>query len=40
MEYQDHWIGREGPVSWPGRSRDINPRKFFLQDYVKDKGYI
>ena len=37
--FPNHWIGTNGPVSWPARSPDLNPLDFFLWGYVKNSVY-
>ena len=39
QRFNDHWIGRGGPISWPARSPDLTKLDFFLWGYVKDKVY-
>jgi hypothetical protein len=29
--YTGRWVGRQGPVSWPSRSSDLNPLDFLLR---------
>ncbi|GBP49168.1 hypothetical protein EVAR_46186_1 [Eumeta japonica] len=38
-EFPGRWIGRSGPISWPGRSPDLNPLYFFYWGAVKEKVY-
>lgn len=37
--FDQRWIGRGGPVSWPARSPDLNPLDFFLWGYLKSLVY-
>jgi hypothetical protein len=37
--FPDHWIGHDGPISWPPRSPDITLLNFFFWEYVKDRVY-
>lgn len=37
--FQDRWIGRFGPITWPPRSPDLSPNDFFLWGYVSSKIY-
>lgn len=37
--FNNHWIGRAGPVPWPPRSPDLTPCDFFLWGYVKSLVY-
>lgn len=37
--FENRWIGREGPVAWPPRSPDLNPLDFFLWGYLKALVY-
>lgn len=37
--YQNRWIGRGGPVSWPPRSPDLNPLDFYLWGHIKQLVY-
>lgn len=39
-KFNNRWIGRSGPVSWPPRSPDLNPCDFFLWGYVKSLIYV
>ena len=33
------WIGRNGPITWPPRSPDLNPIDFYFWGHVKNKDY-
>jgi hypothetical protein len=35
----DHWCGRDGPISWPTNSPDLKPPDFFVWGYVKSLVY-
>lgn len=37
--YEDHWIGRGGPVAWPARSPDMNPCDYCVWGYIKSSVY-
>ena len=37
--FDDHWIGRAGPIAWPPRSPDLTPMDFFLWGYIKSIVY-
>ena len=37
--FPDRWIGCDGPIPWPPRSRDITLLDFLLWGYVKDIVY-
>jgi hypothetical protein len=37
--FQNHWLGRDGPLYCPPQSPDNTPLGFFLWSYVKDKIY-
>lgn len=37
--FQNHWIGRGGPVAWPARSPDLTPLDFYLWGEVKRLVY-
>ncbi|KOC70312.1 hypothetical protein WH47_02815 [Habropoda laboriosa] len=37
--FQNKWIGRGGPVSWPPRSPDFSSCDFFLWGYLKQIFY-
>lgn len=39
QRFNDHWIGRRGPVAWPARSPDLTKLDFFLWGYVKERVY-
>lgn len=39
QNFEDRWIGRNGPLRWPPRSPDLNPVDFFLWGYIKDQVY-
>jgi hypothetical protein len=30
ISFADRWIGRNGPISWPAQSPDLNPYDFYL----------
>jgi hypothetical protein len=34
------WIGREAPIAWPPRSRDLTLLDFFLWVFVKDRVFV
>lgn len=38
--YPNRWIGRNGPISWPPRSPDLNPLDFYLWGYLKSLVYV
>lgn len=38
--FQNRWIGRGGPVSWPARSPDLTPLDFFVWGYMKNLIYV
>jgi len=35
----EKWIGPNGPVAWPPRSPDLNPKDFYLSGHVKIEIY-
>lgn len=37
--YQERWIGRGGPTSWPPRSPDLNPLDYFFWGWLKQLVY-
>jgi hypothetical protein len=37
--YQNRWIGRQGPVAWPARSPDMTPLDYFLWGTMKQRVY-
>jgi hypothetical protein len=37
--FPNRWIGRDGPIPGPSRSRDITPLDFSFWAYVKDKVF-
>lgn len=37
--FPNRWIGRNGPISWPARSPDMNPLDFFVWGFLKEKVY-
>ena len=37
--FEDRWIRREGPWSWPPRSPDLTPLDFFLWGRIKEVVY-
>lgn len=37
--YNNQWVGRGGPVSWPPRSPDLTPLDFYLWGYMKQLVY-
>ncbi|ENN77846.1 hypothetical protein D910_12250 [Dendroctonus ponderosae] len=37
--FEDPWIGRVGPLSWPARSSDLTSPDFFLRGFLKGKVY-
>ena len=37
--FQNKWIGRCGPISWPPRSPDLTPLDYFLGGHVKTVFY-
>ncbi|CAH1114890.1 unnamed protein product [Psylliodes chrysocephalus] len=37
--FPGQWIGRRGPVEWPGRSPDLTPLDFFLWGHLKSVVY-
>ena len=41
--FNDHWIGRVGPVNWPARLPDLSSPDFFLTtnfEYLRKRGYF
>ena len=39
VQFQNRWIGRNGPQNWPPRSPDLTAPDFFLWEYVKGIVY-
>jgi hypothetical protein len=39
ISFADRWIGRNGPISWPARSPDLNPCDFYLWGHMKQLVY-
>lgn len=37
--YENKWIGRDGPFLWPARSPDLNPLDYFFWGYMKERVY-
>lgn len=37
--YENQWIGRGGPVSWPPRSPDLTPLDFYVWGHMKQLVY-
>ncbi|XP_070529987.1 uncharacterized protein [Cardiocondyla obscurior] len=35
--FPDRWIGRNGPISWPARSPDLNVLDYFVWGYIKNR---
>ena len=38
-EYGDRWIGRNGPITWPARSPDLNPLDYYVWGRAKNLVY-
>lgn len=38
-EFEDRWIGTNGPQRWPARSPDLSILDFFLWGYLRNKVY-
>lgn len=39
QQFDNRWIGTNGPVRWPPRSPDLTPLDFFYWAYIKEKVY-
>ena len=39
VEYNNQWIGRNGPVAWPARSPDLNPLDFYFWGHMRTLIY-
>jgi hypothetical protein len=39
ISFADRWIERNGPISWPARSPDLNPCDFYLWGHMKQLVY-
>lgn len=39
QEFEDRWIGRGGPISWPPRSPDLTEMDFFFWGHIKQIVY-
>jgi hypothetical protein len=37
--FEEHWLGRDGPVAWPARSPDLTPLDFSLWGQIKSLVY-
>lgn len=37
--FNQHWIGRNGPIAWPARSPDMSPLDFYLWGHMKSMIY-
>lgn len=37
--FRERWIGRQGQISWPPRSPDLNPLDFFYWGCLKEMVY-
>ncbi|XP_070528284.1 uncharacterized protein [Cardiocondyla obscurior] len=35
--FPDRWIGRNGPISWPARSPNLNVLDYFVWGYIKNR---
>lgn len=38
-QFENQWIGRNGPVEWPARSPDLTSPDFYLWGYIKNLVY-
>ncbi|KAJ8938602.1 hypothetical protein NQ318_020864 [Aromia moschata] len=39
-EFNEHWIGRDGPILWPPRSPDLTILDFSKKPPGKKRAYI
>jgi hypothetical protein len=39
VNFENHWIGRGGPINWSARSPDLTPLDFFVWGYLKHKVF-
>lgn len=37
--FANQWIGRDGPITWPARSPDLDPLDFYLWGHLKSIVY-
>lgn len=37
--FENRWIGRGGPITWPARSPDLNPLDYYLWGHLKQLVY-
>lgn len=40
ISYPGRWIGRNGPVTWPPRSPDLNPLDYFFWGHIKEQVHF